>query len=340
MSDAVILAGGIARGAFEAGALAALLEEVPELALRTVVATSSGALNGIALASAIRSGEERALGARLERLWREKATASNVFDVSVRGIVGRQGVSTNAKLLALLDQEVQPSTGRNPVDLRVITTATSGRVVTDADGRRATTFEHVFAFKGEAFDAPEQLAAMFRVVTASCAIPGVFLPVEVDVDGERVPFYDGGVVDNSPVRHAIDDATVTRVFVIAPFPSVFEPTPKDRRGLPLVEHMLDVLVNERLYRDLKEAREVNRALSRLHGTLFSDARRAALAALGWERRRFIDLVELRPASALPGSAFEALRSRALREQYLAAGRDAARAWARDGSRRGDSPAGL
>ncbi len=314
MSDAVILSGGVARGAFGAGALRVLLRDTPDLSIRTIVATSSGSLNGAYLASAIRGGQGRMAGIELEDIWRVRATALGVFDPSFRGLV--------------LRSEIRPrQTGRHPIELRVILTATAGDVVTDETGRRATTFERVRHFDGRTFDDASALEEMFRVVTASCAFPGAYLPVTLtDPNGAEVPCYDGGLVENSPVKHAIEDPTVTRVFVIVPFPSVYAASPSDRHGLALALHLVDVLVNERLYRDLKEAREVNRALAALGAALPGDARAAALRALRWGGRRPIEVVEIRPPEALEGGAFDGLFSQALREKHIEAGRAAAQAW--------------
>ncbi len=169
---------------------------------------------------------------------------------------------------------------------------------------------------------------MFQVVSASCAFPGAFLPVTLDEPGgKRVRYYDGGLTDNSPIKHALDEPSVTRVFVIAPYPSVFEETSQDRHGFALVEHLTDILVNERLYRDLKEAREVNHALHALAAALPDPSQHtAALRALGWTGRRPIEIVELRPRVALSGTAFDGLFSSSLREEYIQAGRAAAARW--------------
>jgi hypothetical protein len=48
-----------------------------------------------------------------------------------------------------------------------------------------------------------------------------------------------------------------------------------------------------------------------------------LAALGWEGRRVVKLVEIRPEAVLPGSSFSGWFSKSLRQDYVAAGRAAA-----------------
>jgi hypothetical protein len=80
-----------------------------------------------------------------------------------------------------------------------------------------------------------------------------------------------------------------------------------------------------LYRDLREAYDVNRALRALERALpISSLRERALAALGWSGRRVLDIVEIRPHETLEGDAFAGFFSRRLREDYVRAGRHAAR----------------
>jgi NTE family protein len=325
MSDALILAGAVAKGAFGAGALAVLLDETPGLDVRRIVATSSGALNGAFVASAIRSGTPRSAGSRLEALWTDEASFGHVFDASIRGIASLRGISTNARVLSILRRAIQPSTGRNPVSLRLVVTATAGYVDPES-GSSGTTFERALRFDGESFDDAARLEEVFAAVTASAAYPVAFLPVDLSLGGEMVACYDGGLVDNTPIGNALEDPDVTRVFVIAPYPPRFAPLPKDRRGLPLLEHLSDILVNERLYRDLRQARAVNDALAKLEASLAPPALAKALEALDWTGRRQVEIVELRPEIDLDGYAFDGFFSKGLRESYLRAGESAVRRW--------------
>jgi predicted acylesterase/phospholipase RssA len=324
MADAIIFAGGAARGAFGAGALKVLLSDVTDLDVRRIVATSSGALNGAYLARAIRSGVERSAGRELERLWIEEGTARHAFDLSVRAIASRVGLSSNARLLALLRENVRPSTARRPIEMRIVVTATAGDVVRRGE-LAATTFERVLSFGGETFDDADSLEPFFAAVTASAAFPIAFAPVDLALRGERVACYDGGLVNNTPVKHAIADTNVSRIFVITSYPAIFAAHPADRSGVGLALHLGDILINERLYRDLHEARSVNRALALLEARLRGDDLAAVLRALGWTGRRQIEIVEIRPEGELEGGIFDAVFSRELRESYVLSGESAARA---------------
>jgi predicted acylesterase/phospholipase RssA len=325
MADALILSGGVAKGAFGAGVLAVLLDEVPDLHITRVVATSSGALNGAFVAAAIRSGEVQGAGARLRALWIDDASFGDVFEVSAHGIAAREGISTNARVMSILQRSIPPSTARHPVAFQLVVTATAG-YVDPASGSSATTFERVLSFDGATFDDADKLEGLFAAVTAAAAFPVAFLPVELELDGQKVACYDGGLVDNTPIGDALVDPEVTRVFVVAPYPAVLAPHPKDRHGFALLEHLSDILVNERLYRDLREARAVDASLAQLEATLDPASLAKALSALGWTGRRRVEIVELRPDVELGGTGFGAFFSKALREMYVAVGERSARAW--------------
>lgn len=324
--DALVLAGGVAKGAFIAGAVLALAQSTP-LRVRRIVATSSGALSAVFLASAIRDGRDLAVaGAELVALWREKATVSGAFDWSASGIARRTGLSTSAKLLALMRQYVRPARGRRPIELRLVMTNAAG----DRgwiDGREATTFEHVARFNGSAFDDARRLEEVFRAVCASSAFPVAFEPVRMNVGGREVPCFDGGLVDDAPIKQALEDPFVTRVFVIAPFPAKYEPPAAPLQGAALVVHLAEILVQERLYRDLREAHETNAALARLEELIaYPRVRAALLEAMGWRNRRRVEIAEIRPSVALPGGAFDGFCRPALRDAYIEAGDEAAREW--------------
>jgi NTE family protein len=323
MADALILAGGVSKGAFGAGALRVLAHEA-KLDVRRIVAASAGALNGVVLAAGVRRGDAAEATALLTRLWVDRATFGDSFDLSFAGITHLEGLSTNEKVIDILRRHVPPSPEGRPIDFRIVVTAIEGTL--DRRQPPATTFERVLRFDTDAFAGGERFELMLQAVTASTAFPVAYLPVALPLEGRTIECYDGGLVNNAPITHAIGDPAVTRVFVIAPWPAVWESRPASAHGVGLLSHLADVLVNERLYRDLREAREINRALAELELRLAPEAFAEALAALGWRRRRQIEIVELRPPHPLEGGSFDGFFSRALRESYVRAGEAAARAW--------------
>ena len=76
---------------------------------------------------------------------------------------------------------------------------------------------------------------------------------------------------------------------------------------------------------LRRVADVNAALARLAKILPDPVHRTAvLDALGWEGRRPVQVVEIRPEKELPGDAFSGFVSKELRQTYVQSGADAAR----------------
>jgi len=335
MSDAVVLAGAAVKGAFAAGALSVLSEPDTRARIgvdvRRIVGASSGALNGAYYAAALHAGAEDGVGARLAQLWLDDATLAGSFDVSLRDLAAGLGLSSEKKIFTLLRDQITPSPpgaarAARPVELRIVVTNLDGEPA-EIDGEPATTYEHLFVAGGADFESADSLERVFTAVAASAAVPGAFAPVRMARDGAGTfAAQDGGIVNDSPLGHALAPGLdVDRVFVIVPFPRVRDDV-ADLRGLSMALHLLDVLVEERLFRDLRHAARVNRALGRLADAVPDTGQRSAvLDALGWGGRRVATIVEIRPAVSLTGNAFSGFVSRDLRERYVQAGADAARA---------------
>jgi NTE family protein len=318
---ALVLAGGVAKGAFEAGALAVLAEA--GLAVGQVVGTSSGALNALMYAAAVRAGRERDATRRLVELWQRDASWMHFFHVDLRDALEGRGLSDASRVLQLMRDEIpRIATARvHPVGLRIVVAALQG-VGSQIARHDATTFEGVLAFEGEDFDDDAGRERIYTATAASASFPLLFVPVEVPGLGAC---YDGGLVNNSPVALATD-AGADHVIIIAPYPAAFH---ADRlpTGIALAEHLFEVLIHERLYRDLREAERLNEAIARIEalaaaGKLTHVQLAEVLDAVGARRLR---ITTIRPDVELPGNSFAGFLHRELREQYIAAGRDAAHA---------------
>src|SRR5689334_12191211 len=81
---ALILAGAGARGAFEAGAIQVLIEN--GIQFRSIVGTSAGALNGVALAYGVRAHEEDKMVKQMVEFWETRSTWYNGLRPSLEGI--------------------------------------------------------------------------------------------------------------------------------------------------------------------------------------------------------------------------------------------------------------
>lgn len=321
---AVVLAGAVAKGAFEAGAIQALAEANVQIV--RIVASSSGALNGAVLAGAIRSGMVEQGAATLVSLWNDRAEWYEVFDVSLVDIFKRDGISSQAKLIDLLRSYVTPtppSAVTSPIQLRLIVAPIDGTPGTIGE-RTATTYESIQTFDGEAFDAKDRLEDVFAAATASAAFPLLFAPVNLPGLG---PCVDGGVVNNTPIKWALDGAVGADVEAIVVVSSSVElrtkPT-ENTHGTALVGHLADMLIGERLFRDLREATTSNAVIDRLAdlvhtGVLTSEQLGAVFEALAWDSRRRVEVVQIRPTEALHGSAFSGFFDSKLRKAHIAAG---------------------
>jgi NTE family protein len=317
---ALVLAGAVAQGAFEVGVIRALARANANIV--RIVASSSGALNGTVFAAGLRARNPIAGAETLARLWRDHADWNEVFHLSVRDLLKRDGLSDQARLLELLREHVQLGDPDDPapINLRLIVAALRG--CPGAIGAHpATTFESVRDFHAGDFATPLGLERVFTAAVASAALPLVFAPVEIDGIG---PCVDGGTVNNTPMKWALDGpigASIDAIVVVATSVE-HRVTPPDLGELTVrVGHLASMLIDERLYRDLREAEQVNAGLAALDrlvaaGTLGAAQLASVKQALGWAGRRVVDIIPIRPLAALPGNAFAGFFDADLRSEYL------------------------
>ncbi|MDB4966993.1 MAG: Patatin [Myxococcales bacterium] len=316
---AVVLSGGVAKGAFEAGALDVLIERGIRPSI--VIGTSSGSLNATMLAGAVRAGRERDATRRLLTLWRDDADWMHIFHLTLRDALDGRGLSDSARIVELMRRELPAITtsALHHVRLRIVVAVLQG-VRHQISRQTATTFEGVLAFEDGDFDDDSGRERIYNAAAASAAFPVLFNPVEVPGLG---PCYDGGVVNDVPVKLAADGGA-DRVIILAPYPAELD-ADKVPRGVELAARLVDVLIHERLYRDLQEAERVNLVIARIHalatdGVLDDEQVTQVLKAFD---ARPLEIITIRPARELPGNAFAGFLHRNLREQYMTAGHDMA-----------------
>lgn len=172
---AFVLGGGGLLGAHEVGMLRALLEAgvVPDL----VVGTSVGALNGVLVAEdPTPAGVERLAG-----LWLDLDT-SELFGGSV---LGRLSTLTKTRTSLHTDRPLRD--------------ALEGHLRSRVFEELAVPFQCVAASVERAAEHWFSSGPLVDAILASCAVPGLLPPVEVD--GET--FLDGGLVHSIPVGRAV-----------------------------------------------------------------------------------------------------------------------------------------
>ena len=184
----------------------------------------------------------------------------------------------------------------------------------------STTYEEVITFKGKDFDTAEGLKRIFEVTAAACAFPGLFAPVDLGALG---PCIDGGAVNNSPIAYALRENDVNHIVMPVPFPSLM-PVTAPKSGMGLLNHLIEILINERLYRDLKYSHEVNENvldLDRLaaEGIIDINQLKIVKEILGI---RGVLISEIRPEKSLCGNPFSGFFSKKERKQMAFEGRKA------------------
>jgi NTE family protein len=219
---ALVLAGGGTRGAVQIGMLQVLTEHgfVPD----RIYGASVGALNGVAFAGdPTRDGVERMTG-----IWTGLTRDAVYPQGRLHGpwlyLQQRDSVYQNTGLRKIIDEGIdfdRLEEAAVPVEV-VATSLTDG-------------LERWFTY-----------GPVAEAVLASTAIPAIFPPIEID--GDR--FIDGGVVNNVPIRRAID-AGATRVVVLLCGPSHYEPV-SPRRPVEAMLNALFISIHARFAREMSE----------------------------------------------------------------------------------------
>ncbi len=217
---ALVLAGGGIRGAVQIGMLQVLAEHgfVPD----RIYGSSVGAINGAAFAGdPTREGVERMTETWLS-LTRDSVYPQSRLHGPWLYFQQRDSVYANSGLRKIVEGGITYERLEDavvPVEV-VATSLTDGQ-------------EHWFTYG----PVPE-------AVLASAAIPAIFPPVEID--GDR--YIDGGVVDNVPIRRAIESGA-TRIVVLLCTPPVYAPAPT-KRPVEAILNALLISINARFARDL------------------------------------------------------------------------------------------
>ena len=282
---AVILSGGGARGAYEAGVVTALLENED---FDIVCGTSIGALNGMVVA--------QGMGSRLPELWetiakrniarlrpeidalvtlwgeiRKVATlpafekASHLVH-AIGGLPRLENVRHLHELRGILDSVHVRAVVSEIADIRKVTTTYIVGVtnLSTARGNAFAYFPPEQAGHRETFFGSESDAHLMTdvnyvdAVCASAALPPAFEPLPIlCADGVIRVFADGGFTNNAPIRQAIDAGAteITAIFV--------DPTTKsvDEHLVENIAHvaslMLEANTSRMLELDLKLAERIN-----------------------------------------------------------------------------------
>ncbi|GAC1309090.1 MAG: patatin-like phospholipase family protein [Vulcanimicrobiaceae bacterium] len=282
---ALILSGGGARGAYEAGVVSALLQHET---FDIVCGTSIGALNGLAIA--------QGMGKQITELWktiarRDVARLRPEVDAlvslwnAVRAIAQEPAHTKPGHLLAALSSIPHLGRARHLMELRGIFDGSHVRGVIGEIADLAAvncTFivgvTNLSTARGNAFayfpDAQIDSGAQFffaehdahaitaenyvDAVCASAALPPAYEPLDIlCADGVTRVFADGAFTNNAPIRQAIDAGAteITAIFVDPVTPCLEE------HVVHTIAHvaslMLEANISRMLELDLKLAQRIN-----------------------------------------------------------------------------------
>ena len=277
MKNALVLSGGSIRGAFQAGAIAEVLESgfVPN----AIYGTSVGALNGGILAEragrTVVGGEKPdwpAIGRELEEFWMKSVTSfntigrkRNIFELVI-GILFKR-----------FDGLIDTTPLKNIVRELILTENLHASPVQFSACAVSVT-------SGEAVYATEKDPKIWDYIIASTAIP-ITMPITWIKDE---PFVDGGIREVAPLKRACNEGAENIVSIVC--------QPEKEKSMSfnpgdlfvLSERLMDIVTNELVNNDLKRFHSVNEVVLE-HKSLLD----GPLAG-----KRHIPIVHIRPESTI------------------------------------------
>ncbi len=322
---AMVLAGGGARGAYEAGVLRFILGDLPLRLGRTIApdvisGTSVGAINGSYIGAWI--GQPQGAH-KLSELWRGM-TLDRIYRFEAMDILRsplRLMRGTNNEQTGLVDatplhqliherfpwRELHDNLDHGHLKGLAIaaTEAVSGKSILFSDG---------FIVPGQHFQTARSRCVTTRItaehVLASCAIPFVFPPIPID----KRSYVDGGLRQNTPLLPAIRMGA-SHCLVIGTKgllePAVAETLTDDESSvILLLGKTLNALLLDPVHHDLKRLELVNDILAagrQAYGSDFAERLNSHLTT----PLREINVLGIRPSKDLGRVAYEVWNAEAV-----------------------------
>jgi NTE family protein len=262
----VVLQGGGALGAYECGALSALLELMDEftthgheIVLKVVAAVSIGSINAACVVGARSHADARA---RLNALWDDLTLQAPPFwtkaaqrDLAYFGLPGfyspRPDFWTAPSWTYVYDTRPLLATLARHVDFAALNASPTTFAVTAVE--IVTGAMRVFANRALGHVTATRIEP--RHVLASGSLPPGFPWTEID----GMPYWDGGLVDNTPLGLAIDafstDPDVDRMLVVMNLYPLRARLPRNLAGVE--DRMHELSYGNRIRQDHDSARRIN-----------------------------------------------------------------------------------
>lgn len=294
----LVIAGAGARGAYEAGALAAVLPRLEEKGLRpsVLVGTSAGSINATYLAAKLHLGAKRATDGLLD-LWRSLDKSKLLGPLALTAVpallgyagriaylpTGKGSIADFGRFPQVFDEAVgdwgQIAANLEEGELRAV-----GVVATAARSGGSVVFmQHA---EGVAVPAPDDKKGIRYVrsrlstdhVVASSSIPVVFPPKQIDQPREvRGWYWDGGTRLNTPIRPALSIGVDSLVIAGTDPPRHPAPHRGDGGEKPDFDdaalHVLQATLNDSVIEDLHSLVRVNALISSSERETLGERRR-------------------------------------------------------------------
>jgi NTE family protein len=322
LKTALVLSGGGARGAYEAGVVAYLRDELePRLGrpirIDLLCGTSVGAVTACAMAS--RADAPRSQGAELARLW-ERLLLKDVLRFGVGDLVrtlreaGGGGLANPEGLRSLLSSINWRSIGRNIRAGHLEGLSLSATRV--SDGRTVLFAQQSVHTAPLWLENPHFEAVSARIgprhALASAAMPVLFRPIGL----EGSLYLDGGLRMMVPVSPALRMGA-QRVAVISLQPHALRergvtPVPVRPTAVFLAGKAINSLIQDRLDQDVENMRRINSIIEEGFETFGADFTRSMNRAIDAHRTfplRYVRNLLLRPSKDLGAIAAQCVRSR-------------------------------
>lgn len=322
---AVVLAGGGARGAYEAGVLSYIFDELREtrdkpVHLDIICGTSVGAINSVALAASMI--EQREGMQHLVRLW-SGLQMDRVLGFGWKQAASLTGVFGNGIATGIFDSTPMERLLRRQVPWREISGALRrGRLralsITCTEVRTGRAVLFMQTGPGTSLPAHSPPRTLMRSETigpkhvlASASLPLVFPPVRV---GSHL-YVDGGLRHNTPVAPALR-LGATHVLVVGSSQEVIGVLDPDENaeltGASVMGKVMNALMLDHLDNDLAQVallNDLNKTGEEAFGPEFADRMRRVAARRGSRMFEYVQTLILRPSISLGALGAEYLKTR-------------------------------
>lgn len=251
MSNALVLGAGGILGAFQAGAISAILKQ-EENAPSAIFGSSAGALNGAFLAD--RAGRQMSEAGRIDwakagddlvQFWRDRIRGPDVL-WRARGTLAIAGQICGDDFRGLLRTE---GTRRRKLYRNIVRDE-----IDEGNLERSGIHYHpgtVDLFSGRIEYPDSSDPDIVELIIASSAIPIAMDIVEIRRAGQLVPFVDGGTRDVAPLSRAVESNCTDIICIVCQSENLTSRNFPPRTLKRLMARLMSIIINETVNNDLK-----------------------------------------------------------------------------------------